>query len=141
MLGESHHYGVTVSDIEKLQKFYVDVLGMEEVTRVTHEGEAISKITGVDGTEMEISFLQAGDVGVELLQYHAPEGKDANEGVRNCDVGAAHFCLEVEDVDALYSDLKDEVEFINAPQELSSGSRVAYAYDPDGNVVEFYQSG
>lgn len=141
MLGESHHYGVTVSDIETLKAFYVDVLGMEETARVTHEGEAISTISGVDGTKMEIAFLQAGDFAVELLQYHSPEGKNANDGVRNCDVGSAHFCLEVEDVDELYTQLKDDVAFINPPQELSSGARVSYLYDPDENVVELYQSG
>ncbi|MFH5801421.1 VOC family protein [Haladaptatus sp. CMAA 1911] len=141
MLGESHHYGVTVSDLDDLLAFYVDILGMEEVNRVTHEGDAISKITGVEGTKMEILFLEAGGIGVELLQYHNPGGENANEGVRNCDVGSAHFCLEVEDVGRLHAELKEEVEFINPPQELSGGARVAYLYDPDGNVVELYQRG
>lgn len=90
---------------------------------------------------MEISFLQAGDLGVELLKYHAPAGDDANKGVRNCDVGAARFCLAVEAVDAMHEDFRDDLRIINPPQELPSGSRVASLHDPEGNVVEFYQSG
>jgi catechol 2,3-dioxygenase-like lactoylglutathione lyase family enzyme len=135
MLGKPHHYGVTVSDIETMQEFYVDCLGMEEVMRDTLDGEVVSEITGVEGPR-EVSFLQAEEFGVELIEYHSPGGKNANEGVRNCDVGAAHFCIEVEDVRELYDELSDDIEFISPPQEVGSGAWSSYAFDPDGNVVE-----
>lgn len=138
MLVKPHHYGVTVSDIETMQEFYVDYLGMEEVGRGTLDGEIVSEITGVEGTVSEVSFLQAGEgeFGVELVEYHSPERKNANEGVRNCDVGATHLCLEVEDVRELYDELSDDIEFISPPQEVDSGAWTSYAFDPDGNVVE-----
>lgn len=137
MLGKPHHYGLTVSDIETMHEFYVDCLGMEEVGRGTYDGEAVSKISGVEGAVVEASFLQAGEIGVELVKFHSLEGKPANEGVRTCDVGCAHFCIQVEDVRELYDELSDDIEFISPPQEVDSGGWSSYAFDPDGNVVEF----
>ena len=86
---------------------------------------------------MEVVFLDAGGCQIELLQYHQPPGEDAHEGVSNNDPGASHFCLQVEDIDALYDELTAEgIEFISEPVTLSKGVRVAYMYDPEGNIVE-----
>ena len=98
-----------------------------------------SSVVGVEDADVEIVFLDAGGCAVELLQYNNPPGDDANEGVSNNDVGAAHFCLKVDDIESIYEDLSDEVEFINPPQTLETGAQVAYVYDPDGNVVELLQ--
>jgi len=60
-----------------------------------------------------------------LLEYAAPPGVDANEGVANNDVGAAHVCLEVPDIGAVHDDLSGDVEFLSPPQTLSNGAQVA----------------
>ncbi|WP_256474623.1 VOC family protein [Haloplanus halophilus] len=136
MIGSSHHYGVTVSDMDEALGFYRDTLGMEEVDAFSFASEEFSKFVGVEDVDVDLVFLDANGCAVELLEYNNPPGGDANEGVANNDVGAAHFCLEVDDIDAVYEDLSDEVEFVNPPQTLSNGAEVAYMYDPDGNVVE-----
>ncbi len=139
MIGTSHHYGVTVSDMDEALGFYRDTLGMEVVDQLSFASEEFSKFVGVADVDVDITFLDANGCAVELLEYNNPPGGDANEGVSNNDVGAAHFCLEVEDAQAVYDDLSDEVEFINPPQTLENGARVAYMIDPDGNVVEILE--
>jgi catechol 2,3-dioxygenase-like lactoylglutathione lyase family enzyme len=142
MIGTAHHYGVTVSDLEETLPFYRDTLGLElvsrgHVERGSADSETFEDFVGVDGTvDVEVVFLDAGGCQVELLQYHSPEGEDAH-GASNNDPGASHFCLEVEDIDAVYDDLRaDGVEFVSEPVTLSKGVRVAYMYDPEGNIVE-----
>jgi catechol 2,3-dioxygenase-like lactoylglutathione lyase family enzyme len=142
MIGTAHHYGVTVSDLEETLPFYRDTLGLElvsrgHVERGSADSETFEDFVGVDGTvDVEVVFLDAGGCQVELLQYHSPEGEDAH-GASNNDPGASHFCLEVEDIDAVDDDLRaDGVEFVSEPVTLSKGVRVAYMYDPEGNIVE-----
>ncbi|WP_129113921.1 VOC family protein [Halegenticoccus tardaugens] len=137
MIGKSHHYGVTVSNMDDALEFYRDTLGMEELDQLSFASEEFSKFVGVEDVDVELVFLDANGCAVELLEYNHPPGDDANDGVSNNDVGAAHFCLEVDNLDSVYDDLRSEgVEFINPPQTLDNGAEVAYMYDPDGNVVE-----
>jgi catechol 2,3-dioxygenase-like lactoylglutathione lyase family enzyme len=141
MIGTAHHYGVTVSDMDEALEFYRDTLGLETVSegsieRGTEDGEKFSKFVGVENAEVDVVFLDAGGCQVELLQYHTPAGTNVNEGVSNNDPGASHFCLQVDDIDAVYEDLSDDVEFLYEPITLSKGVRVAYMFDPDGNIVE-----
>ena len=135
MIGEFHHYGVTVSDMDEALGFYRDTLGLEEAERLSFDDEAFGTFVGVEDVDVDIVFLDAGDAAVELLAY-AGGGDDANEGVSSNDVGAAHVCLEVPDIEAVYDDLAGDVEFLSPPQTLSNGATVAYVFDPDGNVVE-----
>lgn len=140
MIGEAHHYGVTVSDMDEVLPFYRDLLDLEVTNRFDAGGEAFDRFVGVEDTDVDIVFMDAGGCAVELLEYRNPPGDDANAGVSNNDTGAAHICLTVDDLDEVYDDLKDDAEFISPPQTLGSGSKVAYVYDPDGNVVEFLET-
>lgn len=139
MIGRAHHYGVTVSDLETSLAFYRDRLGMEVVDRLSFDSAAFGRFVGVEGVDVDIVFLDADGCMYELLEYRSPPGGNVNEGASNNDVGAAHFCLEVDDVAAVYDDLHEDTTFVSEPQELSTGATVAYAKDPDGNVVEFVE--
>lgn len=139
MIGTAHHYGVTVSDMDEALAFYRDTLGMDVDAEVSFASEEFSRFVGVEGVDVDIVFLDAGGCAVELLEYNDPPGGDANEGVSNNDVGAAHFCLEVDDIDGIYDDLSDEVEFVSPPETLETGAQVAYMYDPDDNIVELFE--
>jgi glyoxylase I family protein len=139
MIGNPHHYGLTVSDLEEAVDFYDGVLGMEKADELSFASEEFSKFVGVDGADVDIAFLEADGFLVELLEYNEPDGKNANENISNNDVGAAHLCIEVDDIDGIYDDLSESVEFINPPQTLENGAQVVYMHDPDGNVVELLE--
>ena len=139
MSKSAHHYGVTVSDMETGLSFYRDTLGLSVGDRFDVESEAFSRFVGVDDADVELVFLEAAGCDIELIEYHNPPGGDANEGVANNDVGASHICLEVDDIQTLYDDLKDEVTFLSPPQTLDIGVTVVYMEDPDGNIVELIE--
>lgn len=139
MLGSSDHYGIVVSDMEDSLSFYRDTLGMDLLDRFEQESAAFSRAVDVDGARVELAFLDADGFVVELIDYHTPEGTDANAGVESNDVGAAHFCIAIADADEAYEELRDEVAFVSPPQELDNGVKLAFMRDPDGNVVELLE--
>ncbi len=54
--------------------------------------------------------------------------------------GITHICLDVTDVDAEYERLQAAgVTFHCPPQEFAGVSKVTYARDPDGNVIELQE--
>lgn len=134
-----HHYGVTVSDMDTALEFYRDGLGLEVTNQLSLDDAAFQTFVGVSDAAANIAFLDAGTCAIELLEYTAPDGDDANAGVTNNDVGASHFCLAVEDIDNAYDDLVEEYDFISPPQTLDNGARVANIYDPDDNVVQLIE--
>lgn len=138
MIGHATHYGLNVRNIDDALEFYRDQLGFE-VDRKFPVSDVQSDIVGVDGVEGEIVFLDAGGFEIELIAYDAPENKTIHELASGHDVGVAHICITVDDVNGLYEDLTPEVEFISPPQTVGNGAQIAYARDPDGNYVELYE--
>ena len=67
-------------------------------------------------------------------------------GLRPCDVGAHHFAVLVDDIQAAHRALTEArgVVFTHPPQEVDAGyfrgHRTAYCFDPDGQIVELWQT-
>lgn len=139
MIGSGDHYGVVVSDMEDALAFYRDTLGMSLLDRFEQESTAFDHAVGVENAQVELAFLDADGIVVELIDYHRPPGENNNEGVANNDVGVAHLCLTVDDADQVYETLREDVSFVSPPQELENGVRLAFMHDPDGNVVELLE--
>lgn len=138
MIGHATHYGLNVSDMDAALDFYRGELGFE-VDRQFPISDVQSDIVGVDGVEGEITFLDAGGFEIELIAYAAPANENVHERADGHDVGVAHLCITVEDVHDVYDDLSPGVEFVNEPRTVGNGAQIAYARDPDGNYVEFYE--
>lgn len=135
---EAHHYGITVSDLDRAVEFYRDALGLDVAEEFTVSGEAFATGVGVPGGEGSFVHLDAGGSRVELVAYD-PEG----ETERAADVnqpGAKHLGLAVDDVPAVYEDLPADVETLSEPQTTESGATILFVRDPEGNLVELIES-
>jgi len=110
------HVVLRVRDIERMRKFYCDVLGAHHVAY---------------RPEFGMSHLRVGAAMIDLIQVQAlPEG-------RNMD----HLCLRVEpfDQDAIVSHLekhKVEVGKIASRFGAEGNGTSIYLTDPEGNTVE-----
>jgi len=138
MIGHVTHYGLNVRNMDDALEFYREQLGFE-IDRRFPVSDVQSDIVGVDGVEGEIVFLDAGDFEIELIAYDTPENENVHETASGHDVGIAHLCITVDDVNGHYEDLTPEVEFVNSPRTVSNGAQIAYARDPDGNYIELYE--
>lgn len=133
---EAHHYGLTVSDMAAALEFYRDTLGFPVVYTTELSGEAFGDLVGVPDAAADVVFLDAGGILLELFAFH-PTGDRLHEGAQSNDqIGAHHLAFVVDDVDARFEEIRDDVDFLTAPQPGGTGITAAYVYDPDRNVVE-----
>lgn len=142
-LGTVHHVGLTVSDLDRSLAFYELMFGVKPRFIVDGEGEQLSKALGVKNAKLRFAFLDFGNSVVELLTYDNPR-VDKYEG-RNCDVGASHVCVHVDDIWSAYEDLRKKgAEFFAEPFHIDdgplAGCSFVYFRDPDGITLELFQA-
>ena len=132
------HVSFTVADLESSTRFY-QLLGFEPFKNYLSAGPDAEAGTGTPGAEIDICWLRhpEGEAMLELLRYR---DQPAEPAAHNSQVGAAHLCLCVEDVDAEHQRLSgDGVTFVSPPHRDDFGVVWVYMRDPDGNVVELLQ--
>lgn len=138
-----HHVGLTVRDIAASVAWYSRVFGLSAGPVNHGEGEALGAALQVPGAVLSFSMIQIGSTRIEFLQYHQPPGDDFDR--TNGDVGSAHICFEVDDLDRAYRELEEKGAVFNAPpneitEGVLAGSRWAYLRDPDGIQLEIWQT-
>ncbi|PSP95757.1 bleomycin resistance protein [Halobacteriales archaeon QS_4_62_28] len=129
----THHVGTTVEDLDRAVEFYSETFGFEELARFDVAGEAFATGVGVPGAAAQFAHLDGDGVRVELVSYD-PGGEDAAGSVN--DTGAKHLGIEVEDIEAFYADLGEDIETLSAPQTSETGSKILFVKDPEGNLIE-----
>ncbi|WP_135824048.1 VOC family protein [Halorussus ruber] len=134
----AHHFGVTVTDLDRAVEFYRDVLGLDLLDRFTVSGEAFSTGVGVDGATGRFAHLDADSARVELVEYD-PEGEDPERDAIN-QPGAKHLGFAVEDLDRFYDDLPADVDTLSEPQTTESGTRILFLRDSEANLVEVIEA-
>jgi catechol 2,3-dioxygenase-like lactoylglutathione lyase family enzyme len=139
----TNHTSFTVSSLDRTIGFFRDCLGFQLLNRAPRDPAIVSRITGVDGADMEIAFLRGPGCTVELIEYKAPASRGRVEA-RPCDTGFAHMAFDVDDVDAAIAAAKEHrVEPIAPPVPINDGPnkgrRVVYLRDPDGVTIEFIE--
>jgi catechol 2,3-dioxygenase-like lactoylglutathione lyase family enzyme len=135
---EIHHVGLTVADLERSVTFYTRYFGLREIARNQLRGRMISSQVDLEGAVIDVALLAGPNALVELLCYREPAGIAG--ALRACDPGAAHVCVAVEDLDAVYAAMEaDGVEVHARPAALGAGTKMVYVRDPDGIFVEIIQ--
>lgn len=138
------HAGVTVRDMDESLRFFCDGLGLE--VQSEHENRDRGReLVQVEFESMRVVFLAVpgSPVTLELQEYRGLERHPAS--ARPCDWGNGHFCLYVDDLDAVFARLRDlgfstrgaVHEF--PPESPRAGAKAVYAISPDGYHVELYQ--
>ena len=105
-----HHVSINVDDVEAARRFYVDVLGLTERTD--------RPAFGFDG-----AWLNVGPQQVHLIEAEVPT-----------ELGQ-HFAIEVDDLDAVVSELRDRGIEVTDPKAVGA-RRQSFLHDPCGNLVE-----
>lgn len=134
----THHFGVTVTDLDALEAFYRDVLGLDVLTRFTVSGEGFADGVGVENARGRFVHLDGGGARIELVEYD-PEGPARPTGNVN-EPGVAHLGFAVDDLDTFYEGLPTAVETVSSPRTTESGTRICFLRDPEGNLVEVIEA-
>ena len=126
MIHTIDHVSINVSDLGRSIDFYCNRLGFR-VSRT------------IDTPELNIVFVQLGASSMELI---ARKDKPAATRTvpRTDGVGLAHVALRVNNIDEVFSQLREKgVEFSSPPHDASGGPRIAFFSDPDGVILELIQ--
>lgn len=136
---------VGVSDMEASLRFYREVLGYRETI-----WEADGRLEWMDDLEGDTvygrSVMLGSDLHDYLYQLVERRGRKRRlfEGKRWGDIGPLELCFTVEDLQSFCHDLRAQgVDILVEPQQASPEldyAYIAYAGDPDGNYVEFFQN-
>ncbi|MEU4286803.1 VOC family protein [Kribbella sp. NPDC026596] len=141
--GDMHHVGITVRDLEASLAWYERMFGLRPEFVAHGSGPELSAAVGVPDAKLRFAFLRFGSCVVELLHYDN-EREDTFDR-SNADVGSAHVCIDVPDLQAAYDDLRGKgVEFLAPPLHIDDGplEGCAFVYfkDPNGVTLELFQS-
>jgi len=145
-LGDLHHLGLTVADIDRSIRFYRDVLGMTLVRRRPRvDDEYVALQTGYPGVVLNVASFKAtpeSTQSLEVVQYMNQAEPPAETATNR--PGNSHLCLTVNDLRACHADLKARgVRFKSDPVTITAGPNagglVVYFHDPDGYVLELFQ--
>ena len=145
------HISWTVPDLEAALRFYVDVIGAEELFRlgpidaadipVGEDGrDWMESHVGVAGARLTLVMLKLTDnMNFQLVQYDKPA--DRRQDVpRNCDRGGHHLGLKVDDVDKAIAYLQahgcTSLETIEISEGPLAGKKNVYVLDPFGHQLE-----
>ena len=149
------HVSLTVRDIDEAIEFYTRVMGAtlryrmgpfdaEEISRMEDGRDWSEAHINVPDACLNIAMIQLCDnLSMELFQYDRPE--DANAKLpRNCDLGARHICLEVDDVQSAVAYLESNGCRVFAGPIVSDvgpapNSLSWYVQDPFGHQMELVQ--
>src|SRR5579859_1053620 len=117
---------LAVSDVSRSLAFYVDTLGFTRTMTVPEQEPFIFAGVVKDGVEV---FLN----DIKLVFSDKPAGTSQQLGG-----WGISLYLEVENVDALYTDLKAKnVKIVNEPMTQFYGMREFIISDPDGVMLIF----
>lgn len=135
------HIGISVSDMDRTIRFFRDVLGAEVTEPHLYDDPRIGTIVGIPGLRNIICQASVGGKRFELLQYVAPQGRQA-EGYRPCDPGHMHIALAVEDIEGVIQRMREHgFEPANPVQRGigAVGLAASYCYGFDGLVFELIE--
>jgi catechol 2,3-dioxygenase-like lactoylglutathione lyase family enzyme len=129
-----HHIGVAVEDLDATLDWYKRVFGVSPDSIQRIAGDVQSRMAKLPEADLRLAFVTVGGARIGLSEYHAPRGRGYE--LRTCDVGAFHTCLEVDDIQQTYEELKGlGVEFAAPPAEVAPGAW--YTYFRDCNNLQF----
>ena len=139
--------GMTVSDLDRSVRFFVDTFGFIDDGRTELAGRPYELLHGVFGARLRVARLHLGTEAIELTEYAAPRGRPYPADTRGNDRWFQHIAIITSDMTAAYARLRDHgaPHASTSPQRLpdwnpgAGGIQAYYFRDPDNHFLEVLQ--
>ncbi len=153
------HLGLVVDDLDTMERFYGEVIGLQRVTNMLIEDAAVSTgsegvivvenldaLLGVEGTRIEIRHFSDPQHHQFLELLHYPDHPaQAVTRTTNSPLGYAHLGISVVAIEPVLERMEELGlgTLLTGPQALAEfgGIRYAFIKDPEGNLVELMERG
>jgi len=133
--------GLTVSDLDRTERFYRDTLDFRTVARKHVQDPSLDALFALPNDAMDVLTMQLGDQQVEFTQFERP-GRPYPADSRSPDLWFQHFAVIVSDMDAAYARVRAtgvSAISVDGPATLpeqNGGVRAFKFRDPDGHPLE-----
>ncbi|GIV76050.1 VOC family protein [Litorilinea aerophila] len=117
-LKATHHVALRTPNFAAMEQFYTQTLGLPVTRR---------------WDDVQIVFIDVGSTTIELI------GRDDATAETKPTGGWDHIAFHVEDVDAAFQELVEKGVRIRSEPRNFKEVRIAFFYDPDGNVLELVE--
>ena len=133
------HVAFATPNLEAMAQFYSVFLGGQEPRRIGNwfniSGENIDKVSGIEGSEIEMAWFQLRNLEIEIAQYHSHEtALPARPRPLNAP-GYSIIMFDVANLDAARQRLLDAGGTIVAKRDSFDGVTTIFGRDPDGNLL------
>jgi catechol 2,3-dioxygenase-like lactoylglutathione lyase family enzyme len=140
-----HHCVIGVKNLETMKSFYQGLLEFTDVFTEFPEDEyePLSEVTRTFRPRyVGLLFSQAaGGIIIGLTQMIDPVARPIRKDFKYGDIGVAKITIAVSDLEILYSELKERLNFCSRPKSVLipklGDCRFVYCRDPEGNLIEF----
>lgn len=127
-----HHINVVTENVERLDNFYRDVLGLDRET------EGLPVLEKKKGYAGDVAFVTDGAIQTHLAQKDVMAGFNTGQIVNP--VSHGHIAYRTDDLDTFKAHLEARgVRYSDWGERAVAGWRQIFFYDPDGNVIEVHQ--
>jgi predicted enzyme related to lactoylglutathione lyase len=139
----NHHIGLRVADIDRSFQFYSDAFGGRMTTQPMEYGapDAGDILDGPADLTFRVCHVRFDDGTIELFElcepYRTTGPLAATTG------GIIHYAVQVDDVDAALARVERAggKRLWKEVRQITPDTRVIYATDPDGHVLELIDVG
>jgi catechol 2,3-dioxygenase-like lactoylglutathione lyase family enzyme len=132
------HVGIVVDDLAAAVEFFLD-LGLELEGETSVEGEAVDRITGLEGASSDLAFLVTpdGHGKIEVVRYRSPARDEDPSPPRPNTPGLNHLLFAVDDLHATAARLQARgAELVGEIVDYGTSYRLCYIRGPSGMIVE-----
>ena len=132
---EFHHINFVSKDVDEMNKFYTNILGMDQVPL---EKFPRSEKTAESGYSGKINFVTEGKIEMHLAE------RDVHVGFRNKQainpVERGHIAFRTTDINKFINRLKAEgIPYSDYGTAFAKEWHQIFFHDPEGNVIEVHQ--
>jgi len=128
-----HHINLSTQQVEKMDEFYREVLGLEEPL---HDIPVLDKTRGYAG---DVAIVSDGAIQTHLAERDVQAGFRTGHIVNP--VSRGHIAYRTDDLAAFKAHLETQgVSYSDWGNKAVAGWHQIFFYDPDGNVIEVHQA-
>ncbi|MFW6006341.1 MAG: VOC family protein [Bacillota bacterium] len=119
------HTAYVVEDLEKSIDFYSNILGFDKLFTMRDDEE-----------NPVLVYLKVKEN--QFIELFPASG--SKEERKDSEIGYAHLCLEVDDINEIAQKMEEEgITLDTPPKKGKDGNYQCWIKDPDGNPIEFMQ--
>ena len=144
-----HHVALGVKDFKGMKSFYQEILGFNKLFMEFPEIEHVEIREVMRGMHpvfgAALVYHEAGGIILELVHLSTPVPRPIRKDFRYGDIGVNKISVAVSNVEKVYGELKNKVDFCSLPKSVDIPGWGSYSFvyckDPEGNMIEFVAAG